>query len=279
MDDGSTDGSAEIIRRFDRRIRWEIAPHRGGNATRNRLLELAEGEWLQYLDADDYLRPDKISKQVEFLYQHRGIDVVFGPVTLEHWSDTTVTREELSIPQPEDAWVLLARWFLPQTGAALWRRQAVADVGGWSPQQPCCQEHELYLRLLMAGKQLAYGASGGAVYRQWSPQTVCRRDPRQTRHRRLEIEERTETFLRDHGELTPLRLWAINQARFETARSAWQENRREARKIVEEIRRSQADFVPSGAAAPPRYQRLYRLLGFAATELLADTRRRIFPDA
>ena len=57
VDDGSTDHSLEVIRQFDGRISWETGLNRGGNAARNRLLELARGEWLQYLDADDYLRP------------------------------------------------------------------------------------------------------------------------------------------------------------------------------------------------------------------------------
>jgi glycosyltransferase involved in cell wall biosynthesis len=47
VDDGSQDGSLEVIKRFANRIRWETGPNRGGNVARNRLLELARGEWLQ----------------------------------------------------------------------------------------------------------------------------------------------------------------------------------------------------------------------------------------
>src|SRR5690606_31722168 len=63
VDDGSKDKSVEAIRKFDGEVRWETGPNRGGNPTRNRLLELATGEFLQYLDADDYLLPDKVEKQ------------------------------------------------------------------------------------------------------------------------------------------------------------------------------------------------------------------------
>src|SRR5262245_42280315 len=62
VDDGSTDRSLDVIRQFDGHIRWETGPNRGGGASRNRLLELARGNWLQYLDADDYLLPDKIAR-------------------------------------------------------------------------------------------------------------------------------------------------------------------------------------------------------------------------
>src|SRR3954466_15611284 len=67
VDDGSTDASAEIIREYGDRIRGESGPNRGGNAARPRLLALSRGEWLQYLDADDYLLPDKIANQMRFL--------------------------------------------------------------------------------------------------------------------------------------------------------------------------------------------------------------------
>ena len=292
MDDGSTDGSLEAIKRFGGQIRWETGPNRGGNVARNRLLTLARGEWLQYLDADDYLLPDKIAKQMELFdgpvilltspLSPRGgedarrpgkeVDVVFGPVTLEHWSEKDVRRELLPIPEPQDPWVLLARWYLPQTGASLWRKQAILDVGGWKPDQPCCQEHELYLRLLMAGKRFAYCASAGAVYRQWGEHTVCKHDKPEVRRRRLEIEQHAEDFLRPLGELTPVRQGAINTARLEIARVAWRDSdRSEATSIAEVLRSSAPDFRPSGE--PICYRLAWKLIGFRLTETLAGWRR------
>src|SRR5207302_9861628 len=124
IDDGSTDRSLSIIQQFDGRIQWEAGPNRGGGATRNRLLGLASGEWIQYLDADDYLLPQKIAHQMEFISAHAGLDVVFGPAIWEYWSELDVRREVLLIPQPpHDHWALLAGWQLPQTGALVWRKR------------------------------------------------------------------------------------------------------------------------------------------------------------
>jgi glycosyltransferase involved in cell wall biosynthesis len=275
VDDGSTDSSVTLIKGFGDRIRWEAGPNRGGNPARNRLLELSTGKWLQYLDADDYLLPDKLSPQVAFVEQQAGVDILFGPVTLEFPSAGSPRRELLPIPEPHDPWILLGRWYLPQTGSPLWRARAIRDVGGWKPDQKSCQEHELYLRLLMAGKRFVYHDSNGAVYRQWSEQTLWKKDKPATRERRLEIEQRAEEFLRTKGELSPARLSAINQGRFECARSAWHDDRDQAMRAIAAIERSQPDFLPAGAAAPPSYQRLYRWLGFSNTERLADWRRRL----
>ncbi len=266
VDDGSKDGSLEIIKSFGHRIRWESGPNRGGNAARNRLLELARGEWLQYLDADDHLLPDKVAQQMEFLAIHPATDVVFGPVTLEHCSENGTRRELLPIPEPHDFWILLARWHLPQTGASLWRKPAILDVGGWKSDQPCCQEHELYLRLLMAGKRLDYCPSNGAIYRQWTTDSVCRRDPRQLHQRTLEILQKERAFLDEREELTTDRLNAINQMRFTMARGIWKYDRCAAAKIVADVRQLQPDFRPDSRGCKLSYRILYRCFGFATAE-------------
>ena len=273
VDDGSTDRSLDIIKSFGARIRWETGRNRGANVARNRLLELARGDWLQYLDADDYLLPEKIEQQMGFLATNPSADIVFGPVTMEHWNNSESRRELLPIPEPHDPWILLARWYLPQTGAVLWRKQTIVDVGGWTEDQPCCQEHELYLRLLMAGKQFGYCEGNGAIYRHWGETSLWRANVAEVHRRRLEIEHRAEEFLHATNKLTCDRRYAINMARFETARSMWQYDRKAAAQIINTIYCSQPKFSPSGNAAPPVYRLAFQTVGFRLAETIADLRR------
>ena len=275
VDDGSSDASLNIIKSFGDRVRWETGPNCGGNVARNRLLELARGKWLQYLDADDYLLPQKITQQMEFIAVNPTADVVFGPSTIEHCAIGDTRRELLPIPKPHDLWILLARWYLPQTGAALWRKQAIVDVGGWKPDQPCCQEHELYLRLLMAGKRFAYCEDNGAIYRHWGENTLWRGNVPEVIRRRLEIEKHAEDFLRSANALTPERQYAINMARFETARTAWRYNPVFAREIMRQVRMNQPEFIPTGAAAPSHYRVIYRLFDFSVAQRLAQLKARL----
>lgn len=276
LDDGSTDGSLDVIRRYESQLIWEAGPNRGGGYARNRLLELAGGEWVQYLDADDYLLPDKVSEQVKFVVHKPEIDIVIGPTTMEFWSEQGIKQEEIALSGPYDYWTMLASWQLPQTGSPLWKKSAILDVGGWKRDQSCCQEHELYLRLLIGGKKFAYHASGGSVYRQWSEQTVCKRDIPEVHRRRLEIERNLEDFLRKTAQLTRGRIRAINQARFEIARASWQYDSSFAREIMDDVRKTDPKFSPSGASAPPRYRIVYRILGFYPAELLAAAARSTF---
>lgn len=275
VDDGSTDRSADIIRSFGDRIRYEIGAHQGGNPARNRLLELARGEWVQYLDADDYLLPDKIEKQMGFLKLHPETDIVFGPRTVEWWTHQCCRRKTYRIPAIDDDWVLLARIELPATSSPMWRRSAIFDVGGWKPDQPVCQEFELYSRMLMAGKRFAYCSSGGAIHRRWTTNSLYQRN-RHEAHRQITIiEQRIETFLRTRGQLTEARKQAINEARLATARGAWKFNPRFSMNVIDSIFCSQPQFKSRRGGAPWPYRMLFNALGFRAAQRIADGKQAV----
>jgi glycosyltransferase involved in cell wall biosynthesis len=270
VDDGSSDGSLKIIQSFGDRIRWETGANSGGNVARNRLLELARGEWLQYLDADDYLLSEKILEQMTSLKQNKETDVVYSPILVQFDGAPPVAN-----PHPintEDMWIALVRWHTPQLGGFLFRRQAILDAGGWNPAQPCCQDNELTMRLLMHGKRFFFFPGAGSVYRVWSQKTVSTRDPALVRERRLAILQECEEFLRQRQQLCESRRWAINQARFEIARASWPLERNISIGILQIIRQSQPRFRP-GPAVPNGYRACYSLLGFQITERLAAWRR------
>src|SRR5439155_25020344 len=65
IDDGSTDDSLEVIRAFKDKVRWKTGVNHGPCAARNLGLGLAQGEWVQFLDADDLLHPQKIQLALE----------------------------------------------------------------------------------------------------------------------------------------------------------------------------------------------------------------------
>ncbi|MGG6283148.1 glycosyltransferase [Leptolyngbya sp. AN03gr2] len=275
VDDGSSDRSLEIIQSYGDLIRWETQPNRGGNAARNRLLELSTGEWLQYLDADDYLQPNKVADQVA---QIADSDIIYSPSIFEFWDSQPPRQEIVPIPEPHDPWVLLARWYLPQTGSPLWKKSAIVEVGGWKIDQPCCQEHELYLRLLKAGKRFQYCSTAGSIYRQWSETTVCKKDKSEVFRQRFAILDAAEAHLQSTRELTALRQNAINQARFECARTIWLSDRAWANQVIAKIKRIDRSFIPTGQAAPRNYQWIYQRFGFAIAERIAHLRRTLTPN-
>ena len=81
VDDGSSDASLEILRRLaqeDARIRVLEQPNQGAGAARNRGLSIAEGEYLSFLDADDFFEPDMLEKAYGQAVRDRAQVTVFG---------------------------------------------------------------------------------------------------------------------------------------------------------------------------------------------------------
>lgn len=277
VDDGSTDGSLDVIRSFGDKIRWETGPNRGGNAARNRLLDLSSGEWLQYLDADDYLLPDKVKTQIQVLTAYSDSDVIYSPVLFEEWLDNNGPAPiQLSpLHPPLDPWILLARWQLPQTGGSLWRRRAIINAGKWDESLPCCQEHDLYLRLLSTGSRFVHCDRSEAVYRYWPGATVSRRDPALVLSQILQLLDRLQIAVKNGGESLHSRIKAINTTRFEIARTLWLTDRVVSLQIMKLVHESDPGFTPSGPASPTMYRFMYYVLGFNMTEHIAKWSRRI----
>ncbi|MGB8167500.1 MAG: glycosyltransferase family A protein [Chthoniobacteraceae bacterium] len=269
VDDGSTDASPRILENFGTAIRLLRGAHRGGNEARNLALEAASGEWVQFLDADDYLEPEKIAAQFAETAGGERADVIYSPT----WIETPDAPRSLREIDPRlDVFGRWLAWQLPQTGGALWRKRALVEIGGWRPDQPCCQEHELYLRALQAGRRFVFAPTAHAVYRIWSDQTVCRRDPR------LVIRVKT-------GLIDELRAWMIAQktwqpehqqiagrACFEMARTLAAIDL-PAGLAYHDERRARGLISLDGPAAPRRYRLVYRMAGFPTAEKLAARRR------
>src|SRR5437899_12664005 len=66
VDDGSTDQTLAIARQFaSERVSIVTQNNQGAAAARNRAFSVSQGDYIQWLDADDLLAPDKIARQME----------------------------------------------------------------------------------------------------------------------------------------------------------------------------------------------------------------------
>ncbi len=155
IDDGSRDGTVEILRRRGTSIRWEkTGSNRGACAARNRGLALASGDYVKFLDADDILALGCLESQISAI-QSLGLterQIIFG----DH---VPVDETGAALPRPyryskiEDCEAPF-EWLLecgPMTSSPLYPRKALLEVGGFDVTVKRGQEHELNLRLGLAG--------------------------------------------------------------------------------------------------------------------------------
>ncbi len=169
IDDGSTDASFEVVRSFENRIRQERQENQGAPAARNRGLELAEGTYVKFLDADDILVEDCIERQVqhsERLPEDKKA-VVFGDAI---WVDEDGTEldgyDDLRERKPDEDPVTHLLHSNPLTSCPLHRREYLQEVGGFDTSLPRSQEHDLHLRLALAGVEFVYEPGPTYYFRQ-----------------------------------------------------------------------------------------------------------------
>ena len=176
VDDGSTDNSLEIIKSYGDKIIWESGANRGGNYARNRGFALSSGEYIQYLDSDDYLLPEKIEMQVRFLEETKA-DVVYGDFKCQrHLSERDIVIEHehffgISGPQEDILESLLAHGCLPPL-AYLFRRSAVVRSGGWDESLKAGQDRDFLISVLINGAKVVYQPGFYSVYRRYGNVTV-----------------------------------------------------------------------------------------------------------
>jgi len=79
VDDGSTDRSGEVAKSFaDRGVRYCQQVHSGIGPARNKGVELAQGEFIAFLDADDRWPMQKIERQLRAFENDPSLEMVFG---------------------------------------------------------------------------------------------------------------------------------------------------------------------------------------------------------
>jgi Glycosyl transferase family 2 len=126
IDDGSTDGSAEIVRAIeDPRIRLVAETACAGLATRlNQAVAISRGDFIARMDADDICFPDRLICQVDNLQRNPAIDLVgcaavvfadnlelIGTLPIESTHGDIVASPFSGFPFPHPTWCGRARWF------------------------------------------------------------------------------------------------------------------------------------------------------------------------
>ena len=134
-DDGSTDGTAAIARSYSA-VRYVYQPNQGPPVARNTGLAHSSGEWIAFLDADDYWPQLKLAKQSEYLAAHPEFGCVVGRwqnflqkgTDKPDWIPESMLREDAVILGLQAS--LIHRWGFDRTGG-FDRRYRISDDLEW----------------------------------------------------------------------------------------------------------------------------------------------------
>ena len=148
LDDGSTDGTREVLAKYAGRFHCESQANMGQAATLNKGWAMARGEILGYLSADDYLRPQAVRRSLDALVADRKAVLVYPD--FEHVDENSKKIDVVRTPEFSYADMVLKSVCPPGPGA-LFQRSAYQAAGGWNPALRRIPDFEFWLRLALAG--------------------------------------------------------------------------------------------------------------------------------
>lgn len=154
IDDGSTDDTREVIRRFPE-VRSVHQMNDGAAAARNAGIVLARGEFICFLDADDLWRSEKLARQVHFMAAHPDVGLLFTDAE-EHGADDvekasilatmTFGSDATRVPIEDAFRKLLIENFIP-TSTVMVRRSCLTASGPFDLSLPNVEDRDMWLRL------------------------------------------------------------------------------------------------------------------------------------
>jgi len=170
IDDGSEDSTAGVARDFaacDPRINYIYQRNQGQPAARNKGLEHARGEYIQFLDADDMLDTSKFSRQKACLEASPAIDIVYGDVRyftdrqpdhlfLNRWGHDTEPWMPKVSGQGLPILTALVEKNIFELGCALFRRRAIDTIGIFQTSLQGVEDYDYCLRAAALGLNFAW---------------------------------------------------------------------------------------------------------------------------
>jgi glycosyltransferase involved in cell wall biosynthesis len=150
INNNSTDNSVSLlnnyVNKYPHLIRLFHESKGGAPAARNKGLSQAKGDWVQYLDADDELMPDKIERQIGILMQYNA-DIIAG-CFIEIKNNQGRFKQTVIMPDSRDTWLSLISSSLGRTSSNLWKKKKLLEINGWNEALSSSQEYDLLFRAL-----------------------------------------------------------------------------------------------------------------------------------
>jgi len=172
VDDGSTDGTAEVARRFSsKEVAVVSAKRQGASAARNHALQLSQGDYIQWLDADDLLAPDKIERQLAALRETDSKRILLSSPWAHfryRTSRACFVRNSLWQDLSPVEWLLrkLGENVHMQTATWLVSRELAEDAGPWDTRLTYDDDGEYFCRVLLASEGTRFVSGTGVFYRE-----------------------------------------------------------------------------------------------------------------
>ena len=176
VDDGSTDRTAEVARQF-KRVKVVSTENCGLSGAQNNAFPLSQGDYIQYLDADDLLVPDKIERQLAALREGDSSRVLLSSPWAPFYyriRHAQFVRNSLCQDLSPVEWLLrkMRENLHMQNATWLVSRELAKTGGPWDTRLHFDQDGEYFCRVLLASEGSRFVPGTGIYYRASGPNQV-----------------------------------------------------------------------------------------------------------
>lgn len=160
LDDGSTDNSAEIIRKYsviDHRIKAYFELNAGKSESTNKLVERAKGKWCAFLDADDVMMPNRLERQMNFLNENPEVHAVSSDCYYINENGRVFGTQKYPLLSNIEAFNTIYNkgHFITCSFTALTvLKEAFQEVKGLTKRFEPCEDFEFFNKLIFNGKKV-----------------------------------------------------------------------------------------------------------------------------
>lgn len=163
VDNNSQDNTYTILRNEESKGKIIFLEEKrlGASAARNLGLSVASGEWIQFLDADDLLCPDKILHQLELVKKYK-CDLVYANFFTQKNNGLKIK----SSINDKDIWFNLFEGSLGNTCSNLWKKNILYKIGLWNVSLKSSQEYDLLFKYLKYTENIYFDKNYLTVIRQ-----------------------------------------------------------------------------------------------------------------
>jgi len=167
VDDGSVDNTTEVVKSFGNDVRYIKQENQGPSAARNTGIRLAEGDYIVFWDADDFVYPGTLISQCKTLERNAEAGLALCHNQLFESPDPAgpfSPRGRFSVPNGAFP-VLFCHHNVAPIHAVMVRRSIVEKVVSFDAALHACEDYDFWLKCLAQGCQIAINDSGLALYR------------------------------------------------------------------------------------------------------------------
>jgi len=147
-----------------------VEPNKGAPSARNKGLSVAKGEWIQFLDADDLLKPQKLENQIKGL-GNSNAGMIISNYLRQSFNKTNQSNFTTDLPLN----IFSNRAGI--TSANLWRRETLLKLKGWRVDLGSSQETELMFRLYLNSCDFMFLDDANTIIRQRESGQISQRNP------------------------------------------------------------------------------------------------------